>query len=93
MFGVPAGDIFCDLLLFYRIKLVHLVLNANTIISSFIHLCEAYLGIVPHFHLWRQFFKLKKMGKSEVVGIVGFMLRPYMKPEYIDHVLPDNTTG
>jgi hypothetical protein len=34
-----------------------------------------------HFHLWRHFLELKKTGKSEVVGSVGFMLRQYMKPE------------
>jgi hypothetical protein len=72
---------------------VHLIPNAITIISSFIHLCEAYLGIPQHFHLWWHFFKLKKMGKSDVVGSVGFMLRWYMKSEYINLVLPDNTTG
>jgi hypothetical protein len=38
-------------------------------------------------------FELKKTGKSWVVGSVGFMLRRNMKPEYVDHVLPDNTTG
>jgi hypothetical protein len=52
-FGVLVGDFFCGLLFFYRIELVHLVPNAITIISSFIHLCEAYLEIAPHFHLWR----------------------------------------
>jgi hypothetical protein len=54
---------------------------------------EAYLEIPPHFHLWRHFFELKKIGKSDVVGSVGFMLRQNMKSEYIDLVLPDNTTG
>jgi hypothetical protein len=92
-FGVLAGDFFCGLLFFYRIELVHLVPNAITIISSFIHLCEAYLGIEPHFHLWCNFFELKKIGKSEVVGSVGFMLRRYMKPKYIDLVFPDNTNS
>jgi hypothetical protein len=52
-FGVPTGDLFRGLLYFYRIDLVHLVPNTITIVSSFIHLCEAYLGILPHFHLWR----------------------------------------
>jgi hypothetical protein len=74
-------------------ELVHLVTNAITIVSSFIHLCEAYIGIVPHFHLWRHFSKLKKMGKSEVVRSISFMLCWYMKPDYIGLVLPDNTTG
>jgi hypothetical protein len=64
-----------------------------TIISTFIHLCEAYLGIASHFHLWRHFFELKNTGKSGVIGRLGFMLRRNMKPEYIDLVLHDNTTG
>jgi hypothetical protein len=73
--------------------LVHLAPNSIMIISTFIHLCEAFLGINPHFHLWRHFFELKKMGKGVVVGSVSFMLCQNMKSEYIDLVLPDNTTG
>jgi hypothetical protein len=74
-FSVPAGDFLRGLLFFYRIELVHLVPNSITIISTFIHLYKAYLGITPHFHLWCHFFKLKKTGKAGVVGSVGFMLR------------------
>jgi hypothetical protein len=33
------------------------------------------------------------MGKSEVVSSIGIMLRRYMKPEYIDLVLPYNTSS
>jgi ABC-type spermidine/putrescine transport system permease subunit II len=73
-FGVPVGDFLHGLLHFYRIELVHLVPNSITI-ATFIHLCEAYLGIAPHFHLWRHFFELKKMVKGVVVGSVSFMLR------------------
>jgi hypothetical protein len=92
-FGVPAGDFLRGLLHFYRIELVHLAPNSITIISTFVHLCEAYLGIAPHFHLWHHFFELKKMGKGVVVGSVSFMLRQNMKSEYINLMLPDNTTG
>jgi hypothetical protein len=91
--GVPTGDFFCGLLYFYRINLVHLVPNAITIVSSFIHLCEAYLGIPPHFHLWWYSFELKKTGKSGVNGNVNFMSCRYMKSVYIDLELLDNTTG
>jgi hypothetical protein len=87
-FGVPAGDFLRGLLRFYRIEQVHLAPNSITIISTFIHLCEAYLGIAPHFHLWRHFFELKKTGKGVVVSSVR-----NMKSEYIDLTLPDNTTG
>jgi hypothetical protein len=92
-FSVPAGDFLRGLLHFYCIELVHLAQNSITIISTFVHLCEAYLGITPHFHLSRHFFELKKTGKGVVVGSVGFMLRRNMKSEYIDLTLPDNTTG
>jgi hypothetical protein len=54
---------------------VHLEPNSITIITTFIYLCKAYLSIVPHFHLWRHFFELKKTCKGTVVGNVGFMLR------------------
>jgi hypothetical protein len=91
-FGIPTGDFLRELLHFYRIELVHLAPNSIMIISTFIHLCEAYLSMAPHFHLWRHFFELKKMGKGAVVGSVGFMLRWKMKSEYIDLTLPDNTT-
>jgi hypothetical protein len=92
-FGVPAGDFLRGLLHFYRIELVHLAPNSITIISTFVHIYESYLGNMPHFHLWFHFFELKKMGKGVVVGSVGFMLRRNMKSEYIDLMLPDNTTG
>jgi hypothetical protein len=92
-FDVPAGNFLRGLLHFYRIELVHLAPNSIMIISTFVHLCEAYLGIVPQFHLWCHFFELKKTGKGVVVGSVGFMLRRNMKSEYIDLTLPDNTTS
>jgi hypothetical protein len=92
-FGVPAGDFLRGLLHFYSIKLVHLASNSITISSTFVHLCEAYLSIAPHFHLWCHLVELKKTGKGVVVGSVGFMLRRNMKLECIDLTLPDNTTG
>jgi hypothetical protein len=92
-FGVLVGDFLRGLLHFYLFELVHLAPNSITIITTFIHLCEAYLGIAPHFHLWRHFFELKKTSKGVVVGSVSFMLHRNMKSEYIDLALPDNTTG
>jgi hypothetical protein len=50
-FNLPAGDFFRGLLYYYRMELVHLVPNSVTIVSTFIHFCEAYLGIPPHFLL------------------------------------------
>jgi hypothetical protein len=54
-FNLPAGDFFRDLLYYYMLELVHLVPNSITVVSTFIHFCEAYLGISPHFTVWRYF--------------------------------------
>jgi hypothetical protein len=78
-FNLSAGDFFCGLLYYYRLELVHLVPNSITAVSTFIHFCEVYLGIPPHFALWRHFFCVKSTGKrSGPVGgcDVQFEVRP-----------------
>jgi hypothetical protein len=55
-FNLPVGGFFRDLLYYYQLELVHLVPNSITVVSTFIHFCEEYLGISPHFLLWRYFF-------------------------------------
>jgi hypothetical protein len=81
-FNLPAGDFFRGLLYYYRLELVHLVPNSITIVSTFIHFCEAYLGVPSHFLLWRYFFYVKNIGKrSGPVGAVMFNLRSGIKVE------------
>jgi hypothetical protein len=81
-------------LYYYRLELVHLVPNSIIVVSTFIHLCEAHLGIPPHFLPWRYFFCVKSTGKrSGPVGVVMFNLRLGLKAEWIDTDLPDNTAG
>jgi hypothetical protein len=88
-FNLPAGDFFCSLLYYYRMELVHLVPNSITVVSTFIHFCEPYLGIPPHFALWRHFFCVKSTGKRS--RAMMFNLRSGLKAEWIDTDLPDNT--
>jgi hypothetical protein len=88
----PRGDFFRGLLYYYGLELVHA--NSITVVSTFIHLCEAYLGILPHFLLWRYFFCVKSTGKrSGPVGAVMFTLRSGLKVEWIDTDLLDNSFG
>jgi hypothetical protein len=63
-FNLPTGDFFRGLLYYYRLELVHLVPNSITVVSTFIHFCEAYLVIPPHFTLWRYFFCVKSTAKG-----------------------------
>jgi hypothetical protein len=72
--NLPAGDFFRGLLYYYRLELVHLVPNSITVVATFIHFCDAYLGIPPHFALWRHFFCVKSTSKRS--GPVCQCFRP-----------------
>jgi hypothetical protein len=55
--ALPISPFFCGLLLdFYNLNLTHLNPNSILQISIFVHLCEAYLGILPHFGLWKYLY-------------------------------------
>ena len=50
--GFPCSFFFSGLLRYYRIQLHHLTPNFFVHLSIFVHLCEAFLGIEPHFELF-----------------------------------------
>ena len=68
--GFPVHPFLRDLLVFWSISLCNLHPNTILHISIFIHFYEAFLGILPHFNLFRHLFWLKKKGGSgsKVVG-------------------------
>jgi hypothetical protein len=66
--------------------LLNLHPNSILLISTFIHLCEAYVGIEPHFDLFRYLFCLRKkgaVGGSKIAGGVYLNLRDGMKNRYL----------
>jgi hypothetical protein len=93
-FSLPVGDFFLGLLYYYRLELIHLVPKSITVVSTFIHFCEAYLGILPHFLLWRYFFLCQEhWQEGRPVGAIMFNLRSGLKADWIDTDLLDNTAG
>jgi hypothetical protein len=93
-FNAPIGDFFRGLLYYYKLELVHLVPNSIVVVSSFIHLYEVYMGMLPHFLLWQYFFLVKRTGKlSDVVNSVSFCFQLGRKLEFIDMELPKNNSG
>ena len=70
-FAVPCSNFFSGLLYYYRIQLHHLLPNSILHISIFVHLCEVFLGIEPHFELFRFLFHLKPQPDSYVLDLVG----------------------
>ena len=69
--GFPCSFFFSGLLLYYRIQLHHLTPNSFVHISVFVHLCEAFLGIEPHFELFLHLFHLKPQPNSTKLDVVG----------------------
>jgi hypothetical protein len=54
--ALPVSPFFHGLFDFYNLNLTHLNPNSILQISIFVHLCEAYLGILPHFGLWKYLY-------------------------------------
>jgi len=59
-FGIPVHPFLQGLPLYYEIGICNLHPNYILLISTFIHLCEAYVGIEPHLDLFRYIFYLRK---------------------------------
>lgn len=59
-FGMPAHPFLGRLLHHYRLELHHLTPSGILFVASFVTLCEAYMGIEPHFDLWNYFFRVRR---------------------------------
>jgi hypothetical protein len=55
----------------YRLQLHHMAPNSIMHIACFITLCECYLGIFPHWGLWKHLFFLKRHRHGGEVYAVG----------------------
>jgi hypothetical protein len=54
--ALPISPFFRGLLDFYRLNLTHMNPNSIMQVSIFVHLCKAFLGILPHFGLWKYLY-------------------------------------
>jgi hypothetical protein len=57
--ALPSCSFFRGLLYYYGLELHHLNPNSICHISIFIYFCEAFLGIEPHWDLFRFLFRIK----------------------------------
>jgi hypothetical protein len=76
--SLPASNFFKGLMGYYSIE--YLNLNPNGIFHTavFVHFCEAFLGIKPHWILFRKFFRVKPQPSASnprVVGGAGIQMR------------------
>ena len=94
-FGVPSSEFFRGLLRYYGIEIIHLNPNSILHISAFVELCEAFLGIRPHFNLFRALFLLKptRGEGAGLAGSAGIQLRPGRASTYIGLRLKTSLKG
>ncbi|KAK1630611.1 hypothetical protein QYE76_004926 [Lolium multiflorum] len=92
--SLPSHEFFRSLLFFYGIQLWHLTPNSILHLSIFITVCEAFLGIDPHWGLWRKIFYVKRHNDSSgppIVGGVGFVVRQDVN--YLDYPMKESVQG
>ncbi|KAK1653482.1 hypothetical protein QYE76_071287 [Lolium multiflorum] len=76
--SLPAHEFLLNLLRTYEIQLWQLTPNSILHVVVFITLCETFLGIEPHFGLWKKIFYVKRYNSSNgsfVIGGVEFVAR------------------
>jgi hypothetical protein len=91
--ALPASDFFKGLLKYYGIEYLNLNPNGIFHISVFVHFCEAFVGIKPHWILFRKFFRVKPQPNANnlrVVGGAGIQMREDAANQYLSYKLIDS---
>jgi hypothetical protein len=74
-FSLPAHEFLHGLLFVYGVQLHQLTPNSLLHIACFITLCEAFLGIDPHWVLCKYLFRLRTSGsKGEIPKLGGAII-------------------
>ena len=77
--ALPVSEFFYRILHFWGIQLHHLTPQSILHLSIFTHFCEAFLGILTHFHLFQHFFFLVPVPNATNPAVVRgceLVLRP-----------------
>jgi hypothetical protein len=88
--AVLASDFFKGLLMYYDIEYLNLNPNGIFHVSVFVHFCEAFVGIKPHWILFRKFFRVKPQPSTNdprVAGGAGIQMREDVADQYLSYKL------
>jgi hypothetical protein len=91
-FSVPSGRFIRAVLYEYGLQLQHLNPNSIQQMATFEALCEGYLGISAHWHLFKYFFMfvcVKDNSKEATIGYANLR----MKQGWGDRYIPSSLTS
>jgi hypothetical protein len=91
--SLPVSDFFKGLMGYYDIKYLNLNPNGIFHIAVFVHFCEAFLGIKPHWILFQKFFWVKPQPSANnprVVGGAGIQMREDAAEQHLSYKLIDS---
>jgi hypothetical protein len=91
--ALPVSDFFKGRLDYYGIEYLNLNTNGIFHVSVFVHFCEAFLWIKPHWVLFRKFFRVKPQPSTNdprVVGGAGIQMREDAAKQYLAYKLIDS---
>jgi hypothetical protein len=82
---IPAHEFLRGLLFVYGVQLHQLTPNSLLHIACFVTLCEAFLGIDPHWILWNYLFRLRPSGSlAEIPKLGGGIVSMRSESQYLE---------
>jgi hypothetical protein len=95
-FSVPAGRFIRGVLFTYGLQLQHLNSNSIQQMAAFEAMCEGFLGIGAHWHLFQYFFRftcLRKGSRAVTIGCANLRMKQGRDDDYIPALLTSSNNG
>jgi hypothetical protein len=95
-FSTPVGRFIRGVLFEYGLQLQHLNPNNIQQMAAFEAMCEGYLRISAHWHLFRYFFKfacLKEGSRAATIGCANLRMKQGRGDDYIPVSLTNSNSG
>jgi hypothetical protein len=92
--SLPAHEFLCGLLFVYGVQLHQLMPNSILHIACFITLCESFLGVDPHWTLWKFLFRLRpsvSLSKNPELG--GAVVSVCTEAHYLEFSMAASVQG
>jgi hypothetical protein len=92
--SLPAHEFLRGLLFVYGVQLHQLTPNSILHIACFVTLCESFLGIEPHFLLWRSIFRLRpSVALSNKPELGGAVVSVRAEAQYLNFCMSASVQG